>query len=129
MVVGENKYDKSCEVYSFGNNMYGQMGIGQTRQFRDATKVDKLSNYSMKVKGQSRKIVVDQLECGRNHCIALLNVGYVMEWGHNEQGQMGNKKRSPSTAPTLVREFMGKKVLGVFAGEDNSGVIVEEQAA
>jgi hypothetical protein len=40
---------------------------------------------------------------------------------------MGNKKRSPSMVPILVRDFIGRKVVGVFAGENNSGVIVEEE--
>ena len=38
---------------------------------------------------------------------------------------MGNKKRSPSLVPIILRDFVGKKVVGVFAGQNNSGVIVE----
>jgi alpha-tubulin suppressor-like RCC1 family protein len=37
----------------------------------------------MKVKGVNKKIKVDQIQCGKNHCIALLNIGYIMEWGDN----------------------------------------------
>jgi hypothetical protein len=37
----------------------------------------------MKVKGVDKKIKVDQIQCGKNHCIALLNIGYIMEWGDN----------------------------------------------
>lgn len=44
-----------------------------------------------------------QLSCGNKHCIALLNIGYIMEWGDNEFGQMGNKKRSPAYSPIIVR--------------------------
>lgn len=50
-----------------------------------------------------------------------------MEWGDNEYGQMGNKKRSSVMAPIVVRDFIGKKVVGVFAGENNSGVICENE--
>jgi alpha-tubulin suppressor-like RCC1 family protein len=50
-----------------------------------------------------------------------------MEWGDNEHGQLGNKKRSSSLVPIVVKDFVGKKVVGVFAGENNSGVIVEEE--
>ena len=32
----------------------------------------------MKVDGVDKKVVVDQIQCGRGHCIALLNIGYVM---------------------------------------------------
>lgn len=70
---------------------------------------------------------MDKIECGRSHCLALLNVGYVMAWGHNEQGQLGNKKRSPSMTPFLHKFFIGKNVQGVFAGGVSSGAIVKEQ--
>lgn len=79
----------------------------------------------MKVKGVNQKVAVEQVQCGKGHCLALLNIGYVMEWGDNEYGQLGNKKRSPSLVPIILRDFVGKKVVGVFAGENSSGVIVE----
>ena len=50
-----------------------------------------------------------------------------MEWGDNEYGQMGNKKRSSCLSPIVMKDFVGKKVVGVFAGENTSGVIVEEE--
>ena len=50
-----------------------------------------------------------------------------MEWGDNEHGQMGNKKRSPVYSPIIVREFSEKDILGVFAGHNASGVILREQ--
>ena len=49
-----------------------------------------------------------------------------MEWGDNEYGQMGNKKRSAVNSPIVLRNFVGKKVVGVFASENNSAVIVEK---
>lgn len=81
----------------------------------------------IKVNGEDKKVAIDQIECGNGHCIALLNIGYVMEWGDNEYGQMGNKKRSPCLSPILLRNFVGKNVVGVFAGETNSGVIVNTE--
>lgn len=47
-----------------------------------------------------------------------------MEWGENEYGQMGNKKRSNVTGPIVIKDFIGKKVVGVFASENNSAVIL-----
>jgi RNase P/RNase MRP subunit p29 len=49
-----------------------------------------------------------------------------MEWGDNEHGQMGNKKRSIVNRPIIVKEFIGKKVKGVFASHNSSGVVIEE---
>ena len=45
--------------------------------------------------------------------------------GDNEFGQMGNKKRSIVMTPIVLKDFAGKKVLGIFAGDNKSGVIVE----
>lgn len=48
-----------------------------------------------------------------------------MEWGDNEFGQMGNKKRSCNLTPIVLKDFGGKKIRGVFAGDNKSGVIIE----
>lgn len=58
--------------------MRGQLGIGEVRHVRDTTKVEALSNYVMKIKGSEQKVKIEQLRCGKNHCIALLNIGYIM---------------------------------------------------
>ena len=63
--------------------MKGQLAIDEIRHLKDITKVDKLSNYIMKIKNKSEVVTIEQVQCGRNHCIALLNVGIVMEWGDN----------------------------------------------
>ncbi len=107
--------------------MRGQLGIGEVRHIRDLTKVEALSNYVMKVRGKEEKVKIEQLSCGKNHCIALLNIGYIMEWGDNEYGQIGNKKRSCNLTPIVVKDFAGKKVRGVFAGDNKSGVIIERE--
>jgi len=59
----------------------------------------------MKRKGKEEKVLINQLACGNRHCIALLNIGYIMEWGDNEYGQMGNKKRSTVYSPIILRQF------------------------
>lgn len=40
---------------------------------------------------------------------------------------MGNKKRSAALTPIVLKDFAGKKVVGVFAGDNKSGVIVERE--
>ena len=97
------------------------------RHIRDITKVEALSNYILKVKGKDEKVRIQQLQCGKSHCIALLNIGYIMEWGDNQFGQMGNGKRSIVMTPIVLKDFKGKKVKGVFAGQNKTAVIVEVQ--
>ena len=76
--------------------------------------------------GKAEPVQVKQVACGKGHCIALLNINYVMEWGDNEHGQMGNKKRSAVYTPVILKQFSKKDILGVYAGENCSGVIVRE---
>ena len=114
-------------MFSVGNNLKGQLGIGQVQHLKDICRIDNLSNYVFNdSKGESQIVKIQQIGCGRKHIIALLNIGYVLEWGDNEFGQMGNKKRSLINKPAVMKEFMGKKVQGVFAGENTSVVIVED---
>jgi alpha-tubulin suppressor-like RCC1 family protein len=113
------------EVFSMGCNLKGQLGVALVQHLKDVSKIESLSNYTMSTPTEKdKKVTVEQLECGNNHCIALLNIGYVMEWGDNEYGQMGNKKRSLVNRPIIVKEFIGKKVKGVFASHNSSGVII-----
>jgi hypothetical protein len=37
---------------------------------------------------------------------------------------MGNKKRSTVLTPIVIKDFAGKKIKGVFAGDNKSGVII-----
>ena len=39
---------------------------------------------------------------------------------------MGNKKRSLINKPIMMKEFIGKKVKGVYAGQNTSAVVVED---
>lgn len=40
---------------------------------------------------------------------------------------MGNKKRSAVLTPIVLKDFAGKKIVGVFAGDNKSGVIIERE--
>ena len=95
------------------------------RHLKDVSRVEALSNYVMKIKGENKKVEVTDMKCGEKHCVALLNIGYIMEWGDNEYGQMGNKKRSTVWAPSILKDFIGKKVVAVFAGTNSTAVLVE----
>ena len=46
-----------------------------------------MSNYKIKnAAGVEENIEIKELECGKNHCIALLSINVIMEWGANEYG-------------------------------------------
>lgn len=83
VVISKNKLSESFEVHTFGSNLKGELGIGEIKHVRDITKVEALSNFILKRKGKEEKVTVNQIGCGNRHCIVLLNIGYVMEWGDN----------------------------------------------
>lgn len=40
------------EVYSFGSNLRGQLGIEEIKHVKDVSKIEKLSNYIVQQEGQ-----------------------------------------------------------------------------
>eukprot|EP01016_Furgasonia_blochmanni_P023247 TRINITY_DN25151_c0_g1_i1.p1 TRINITY_DN25151_c0_g1~~TRINITY_DN25151_c0_g1_i1.p1 ORF type:complete len:132 (+),score=40.60 TRINITY_DN25151_c0_g1_i1:60-398(+) len=74
---------------------------------------------------RDRDITVKQISCGDNHCMALLSIGAIMEWGANENGQLGNRKRNFSENPIIISDFTKENVLKVRCGYNNSAVIAE----
>lgn len=103
VLVAKNNLTGSYEVYTFGNNLKGELAQGEIKHLRDITKVEALSDFILKRKGKEEKVLVTNLGCGNGHTIVQLNIGYVMEWGDNEHGQMGNRKRSAVYSPIIVR--------------------------
>ena len=103
VLIAQNRVTKSYEVFTFGNNLKGELGQGEIKHIRDITKVEGLSDFILKRKGKEEKVLVTNIGCGNAHNIVQLNIGYVMEWGDNEHGQMGNKKRSHVYSPIIVR--------------------------
>lgn len=57
--------------------------------------------------------------------MALLNIGGLMEWGQNEYGQLGNKKRVFSDHPIIMGRFKNDNVLNLSCGWNQSAVISE----
>jgi alpha-tubulin suppressor-like RCC1 family protein len=84
-----------------------------------------LSNYVVDTPEGKKDVRVSQVACGKNHCIALLNIGSVLEWGGNEFGQLGNRKRTFTENPIIIKDFVEENVLKVCAKYDSTGVITE----
>ncbi len=98
------------EVYTFGRNDYGQLGVGETVNSAGATMYLN-SRVPKKVLGLD-DVKIIKVACGYNHCLALsgstnarkcdtrrdvltilwLDKGEVYAWGRNTYSQLGNKK-------------------------------------
>lgn len=66
-------------VYAWGDNKYGQLGLGANRKTKTPKRVKALSS------------IID-IACGSRHCMALSDKGEVFTWGSNDQGQLGDGK-------------------------------------
>jgi len=127
IIVGRNRTSHETEVFGCGENLHGELGGGNMSHIQEIQKIENLSNYQISTPQGKKDVRLDQISCGRNHCMALLNIGAVMEWGANEHGQLGNRKRVFSENPIIIKNFAEENVLKVSCGQYNSGVICENK--
>lgn len=65
-------------LYSWGNNSYGKLGIG---------------NFSVQFSPVPLRVKLNQIfkiKCGSNHCMVIKSSGVVFAWGAGLDGQLGN---------------------------------------
>jgi len=66
------------DLYSWGANESGQLGLGHTKIIDRPTKVTSL-------------VKITKIRAGHNHVIALNTFGEIFTWGSNQCGQLGRK--------------------------------------
>lgn len=80
--------DLSGRVWAWGNNLNGELGIGNTNK----------SPVPVQVTGLRR---VKAIAAGESHSMALDSDDRVWAWGRNFDGQLGNPGRYMTIVPTL----------------------------
>ena len=121
--VTDNNGD--TEVYGCGVNTRGQLGLGYLTHVTDLIKIQNLSNFVVKDQKTSglRPVGIQDMQCGAEHCIALMDVGAVYIWGANEYGEQGNRKRTIQEKPLLLKRYRNKQIVSIAARERSSGII------
>ena len=76
-------------LWSFGQNNYGQLGIGNTTQQSSPVQITGISN-------------VTQVSAGNSHSVALKADGTVWAWGINNGGQLGDGSFVNRSVPVQV---------------------------
>ena len=106
---------ESGEVYAWGGNEKGQLGLGDAKDRRRPTKVPGLARVkSIAVGG------------GLIFALALTESGEVYAWGQNERGQLGLGDREDRLTPTKVPGLAGVKAIATGAiGSDSSFALTE----
>jgi len=84
-------------VMAWGNNIYGQLGIGNYTSTHTPTKVTL----------ENEKIPLDHVEsiaAGDDHSMAILDNGHVMLWGKNSSGQLGDSTPTARNYPVDLHD-------------------------
>ena len=85
-------------VWSWGNNTYGELGLGNTSIAKIPTKINSLSN------------IID-ISAGNENGYALKSDGTVYAWGHNDLGQLGVGDNSDRSTPTIIPNLTNVKAI------------------
>ena len=83
-------------VWGWGNNGYGQLGIGSTENHYVPTQITDLEN-------------IKRIDTGGGYSVALKEDGTVWTWGNNYFGQLGNGTNQDSNVPIMVENLTNVK--------------------
>ncbi|WAR10568.1 RCBT1-like protein [Mya arenaria] len=80
------------EVYGWGYNANGQLGLGNNVNQPNPCRVQMLQNT-----------IVSQIVCGYAHTLALSDEGELFSWGANSYGQLGTGNKANLVTPSRVQ--------------------------
>jgi alpha-tubulin suppressor-like RCC1 family protein len=99
-------------VWSWGSNVYGQLG--------DGTKTNR--TRPVPVTGLSSGVT--DVEAGAHHSLALRSTGTVASWGRNYRGELGDGTTTIRVLPITVPGISG--VTSIAAGRDHTLVVLND---
>ncbi|XP_047422955.1 E3 ISG15--protein ligase HERC5 isoform X2 [Sciurus carolinensis] len=95
----------SGNVYSWGKNNFGQLGLGHTKNKAAPCLIETPDN---------RK--VEFLACGGSHAALLTQDGLLFTFGAGKYGQLGHNSTQNELRPCLVTKLAGSRVTQVACG-------------
>lgn len=112
--------DNQGQVYCWGNNTFGQLGLGHTTNLGAKTPANTAGPVPLGKRAT-------MLASGRSHSCALLEDSSVICWGDSLSGQLGqgyaNHIGNNETPNQLQSIRIGKKIRSIHAGEERSCAI------
>ncbi|XP_042315284.1 probable E3 ubiquitin-protein ligase HERC4 isoform X4 [Sceloporus undulatus] len=107
---------KGSEVFSWGQNKHGQLGLGY--------------DYKKQTSPQLIKsllgIPFGQIAAGGAHSFALTLSGAVFGWGRNKFGQLGLNDENDRYVPNLLKSLRSQKIVYISCGEDHTAALTKE---
>ncbi|XP_058403468.1 E3 ISG15--protein ligase HERC5-like isoform X2 [Diceros bicornis minor] len=107
---------KGGELFSWGQNLYGQLGVGRTFDSTPTPQiVERLSG-----------VPLVQISAGEAHSMALSMSGNVYSWGRNGFGQLGLGHTNNQDSPSLVEALASQKVEFLACGGSHTAVLTKD---
>ncbi|OPJ84714.1 probable E3 ubiquitin-protein ligase HERC4 isoform X1 [Patagioenas fasciata] len=107
---------KGSEVFSWGQNKYGQLGLGYEFKKQNSPHVIK----------SLLGIPFAQIAAGGAHSFVLTLSGAIFGWGRNKFGQLGLNDDNDRYVPTLLKSLRTQKVVHICCGEDHTAALTKE---
>ncbi|XP_017400590.1 E3 ISG15--protein ligase HERC5 isoform X2 [Cebus imitator] len=95
----------SGNIYSWGKNEFGQLGLDHTESKDSPSLIEALDNQK-----------VEFLACGGSHTALLTQDGLLFTFGAGKHGQLGHNSTQNELRPCLVAELAGNKVTQIACG-------------
>eukprot|EP01122_Echinamoeba_exundans_P000373 TRINITY_DN10331_c0_g1_i1.p1 TRINITY_DN10331_c0_g1~~TRINITY_DN10331_c0_g1_i1.p1 ORF type:complete len:996 (-),score=143.11 TRINITY_DN10331_c0_g1_i1:1-2583(-) len=107
------------ELYSWGYNNFGQLGLGHTNQHAAVpSHVSYFSTHGIKIK---------EIATGGNHVLLLTEDHRVYCWGYNKYGQLGLGNTTNYDTPQRITFFdSSRPVIAIGAGQRHSLVLTAQ---
>ena len=108
----------SSQVYTLGDNSYGQLGHGDTAR-----------SDAPRLLVQLQHVPVSQVACGQYHSLALAASGAaVYAWGRGHEGQLGLGELEVALCPRSINSLHGTPIAQVAAGGSHSAALAVDGA-
>ena len=105
--------DNEGNMYSFGKNTYGQLGITGVNAYKEWT---------------PQKVSISKLAepltfaCGEEHCSLVAKSGSIWTWGYGNDGQLGHGNKNSLNTPKQIHG--SKDIVDWQCGGGHTGYIV-----
>jgi hypothetical protein len=104
------------DVYAWGSNQYGQLGIGNSINQWKPVKITAFND-----------IFITKIDAGKDHAIALSFEKVVYTWGRNDDGQLGDGTTTDRSWPDLLN--FSRDVIDINGGGRHSLLITNDSYA